>query len=248
MLILLLSTLALAGAQHFDEHYPFGQLQQPVDTALVFDCGSNPNRAIKNPKFTFQSTDPNADPNQQSLTLPGSFILQDFEIEVTKPILRPFNGRVEAWRTIWLFGGTPSTVQLGCFPLTTDNVVGIDGLGTCDYGELCSILDLNTPIDDVTGQLTCFPEAIAQGIPEDQCNCEGIIAPKVYSAPNYNRLIDFSDLESGLLTFLAEGDYEFKLIAEDANGNEEACIGIRVPIKEYVDPDAGGGWLFGRRR
>eukprot|EP00058_Branchiostoma_floridae_P001174 XP_002586662.1 hypothetical protein BRAFLDRAFT_105693 [Branchiostoma floridae] len=91
---------------------------------------SNPNRAIKNPKFTFQSTDPNADPNQQSLTLPGSFILQDFEIEVTKPILRPFNGRVEAWRTIWLFGGTPSTVQLGCFPLTTDNVVGIDGLGT----------------------------------------------------------------------------------------------------------------------
>ncbi|XP_066266030.1 uncharacterized protein [Branchiostoma lanceolatum] len=251
MLIVLLSTLALVGAQHthFDEHYVFGNLLAPIDTTVVFDCGSDPNRAIKNPKFTFESTDPDADPIYQTLTLPGSFILKDFEIEVTKPIVRPLFGRVEAWRTIWLLGQSPSTIQLGCFPLTTDNVVGIDGLGTCDYRDLCSILDLNTPIDDVTGQLTCFPEALNFGIPEDQCTCEGIIAPKVYTTQGYNRLIDFTDLEQGLLTFLAEGDYEFKLIAEDANGFEEACIGIRVPIEEYVDPnDVGGGWLFGRRR
>ncbi|XP_019621053.1 PREDICTED: uncharacterized protein LOC109467480 isoform X2 [Branchiostoma belcheri] len=251
MLILLLSTLALAGAQHrsFDANYNFGQLQQPIDTALVFDCGSNPNRALQNPKFTFRSTDPNADPNQQSLTLPGSFILEDFEIEVTKPIVRPFYGRVEAWRTIWLLGGASSTIQLGCIGLSTDNVVGIDGFGTCDYGDLCSILDLNIPINDTTGQPTCFPEAINQGIPEDQCTCEGIIAPKVYATQGYNRLIDFTDLEPGMLTFLAEGDYEFKLIAEDDQGNEEACIAIRVPIKEYVDPnDTGGGWFFGKRR
>ncbi|KAI8506817.1 hypothetical protein Bbelb_152580 [Branchiostoma belcheri] len=249
MLILLLSTLALAGAQHFDEHYNFGQLNQPIDTALVFDCGSNPNRALQNPKFTFRSTDPNADPNQQSLTLPGSFILEDFEIEVTKPIVRPFNGRVEAWRTIWLLGGASSTIQLGCIGLSTDNVVGIDGFGTCDYGDLCGILDLNTPINDTTGELTCFEEAINFGIPEDQCTCEGIIAPKIYSLPNWNNEVDLTGLEQGLLTFLAEGDYELKLIAENANGEEEACIGVLVSVKEYVDPnDTGGGWLFGKRR
>ncbi|XP_035663204.1 uncharacterized protein LOC118406913 [Branchiostoma floridae] len=240
MLILLLSTLALVGAQHYDEHYQFGHLARPIDDIVVFDCGSNPNRAIKNPKFTFSRND---------LELPGTITIYDMEIEVTKPITRPFNGRVEAWRTIWLLGGAGSTIQIGCFGLTSSGTIGLDGVGTCDYGELCNILDQNTPINDTTGELTCFEEAMNQGIPKDQCTCEGIIAPKTYSITNWNKEVDLLDLEAGLITFLAEGDYELKLIAEDANGNEEACIGITLAVKEWVDPnDTGGGWLFGKRR
>ncbi|XP_066265707.1 uncharacterized protein [Branchiostoma lanceolatum] len=146
MLIFLLSTLALVGAQeviHFDEHYQFGHLHNPIDQTIVFDCGSNPNRAIKNPKFTF---------DRDTLELPGSFIIQDFEIEVSKPIPRPLKGRVEAWRTIWLLGGAANTIQIGCFNLASSGTVGLDGIGTCRYGDLCEVLDLNTPIDDITGQ------------------------------------------------------------------------------------------------
>ncbi|XP_019621054.1 PREDICTED: uncharacterized protein LOC109467481 [Branchiostoma belcheri] len=241
MLIFLLSTLALVGAQHnhFDEHYNFGHLHQPIEQTIVFDCGSNPNRAIQNPKFTF---------NRNDLELPGTFIIQDFEIEITKPIPRPLYGRVEAWRTIWLLGGAGSTIQIGCFGLTSSSTVGLDSVGTCNYGDLCGILDLNTPINDTTGQPTCFNEAMNLGIPEDQCTCEGIIAPKIYSIPNWNNEVDLTDLEPGLLTFLAEGDYELKLIAEDDQGNEEACIGVLVSVKEWEDPNATGGWLFGKRR
>ncbi|XP_066265708.1 uncharacterized protein [Branchiostoma lanceolatum] len=241
MLIFLLSTLALVGAQeviHFDEHYQFGHLHNPIDQTIVFDCGSNPNRAIKNPKFTF---------DRDTLELPGSFIIQDFEIEVSKPIPRPLKGRVEAWRTIWLLGGAANTIQIGCFNLASSGTVGLDGIGTCRYGDLCEILDLNTPLDDITGQPTCFNEAMNLGIPEDNCTCEGV-APKIYSIPNWNNEVDLTDLEPGLITFLAEGDYELKLIAEDDNGQEEACIGIRVAVKEWEDPNATGGWFLGRRK
>ncbi|KAI8506815.1 hypothetical protein Bbelb_152560 [Branchiostoma belcheri] len=239
MLAFFLATIALVGAQiekngQFDQHYQFGNLHQPIDRAVIFDCGSNPDRAIRNPKFVFSRDD---------LELPGNFTIIDAEVEVAKPISRPIYGRIDAWRTIFLFGGAASTIQLGCFGLTGKDF----GIGSCDYGELCGLLDLNAPVNNITGAPTCWTEAIDLGIPEDQCTCEGI-APKVYSLSNWQKTVDLTDLESGVLTFLAQGDYELRLTATDASGAEQACIGIRVPVKEYEDPNATGGWLFGRKK
>ncbi|XP_066265582.1 uncharacterized protein [Branchiostoma lanceolatum] len=237
MLAFFLATIALVGAQTvYDSTYQFGTLQTPIDKAVIFDCGTNPDRALKNPKFVTDRDD---------LELPGSFTIIDAEVEVSKPISRPLYGKIDAWRTIYLFGGMASTIQLGCFYLSGKDY----GVGSCDYGELCGILDLNTPLNDTTGAPTCWQEAIDLGIPADKCSCEGIVAPKVYSLTNWYKTVDLTDLESGVLTFLAQGDYEIKLTATDANGNEEACLGIRVPVTEYVDPnETGGGWFFGKRK
>eukprot|EP00058_Branchiostoma_floridae_P001176 XP_002586664.1 hypothetical protein BRAFLDRAFT_131176 [Branchiostoma floridae] len=234
MLAFFFATIALAAAQ-FDQNYQFGNLNTPINQALIFDCGSNPDRALRNPKFVFSRDD---------LELPGSFTIIDAEIEVAKPINRPLYGKIDAWRTIYLFGGAASTIQLGCFYLSGKDY----GVGSCDYGELCGLLDLNTPVNNMTGELTCYEEAMNLGIPEDQCTCEGI-APKVYSLSNWYKEVDLTDLESGVLTFLAQGDYEIKMTATDASGAEQACIGIRVPVKEYEDPNAtDSGWFFGKRK
>ncbi|CAH1250237.1 Hypp8822 [Branchiostoma lanceolatum] len=210
MLIFLVTAFALVAAQeiHYDEHYQFGHLHEPIDQIVVFDCG------------------------------------------LTKPITRPINGRVEIWRTTWMLGGAASTIQMGCFRLSNTDVIGLDSVGTCDYGDLCRILDLNRPHNPTcTCEAMCFQDWIDLGIPKDQCSCEGIIAPKVYSIPNWNKKIDLTGLDQGLVTWIgAEADYEIKLIAEDANGNEEACIGVWLPIREYAPPNDTGGWLFGRKK
>ncbi|XP_078665357.1 uncharacterized protein LOC144907824 [Branchiostoma floridae x Branchiostoma belcheri] len=116
-----------------------------------------------------------------------------------------------------------------------------------DYGDLCGVLDLNRPY--IGNNPSCFKEAILLGIPEDQCTCEGIPAPKRYVIRGWNVGTGLEQFLSPLPTFLLEGDYEIKLTIEDANGLEEACIGIMLPVKEYVDPNAtNGGWLFGRKK
>ncbi|XP_066265914.1 uncharacterized protein [Branchiostoma lanceolatum] len=248
---------ALVAAEeiHYDEHYQFGRLHEPIDQIVVFDCGANPNRAIKNPKVTH---------NRNDLELPGTIVIQDFEIEVTKPIFRP--GRVELWRTKWMLASgyeEPLVVAASLpvwgrslverpppFGLSNPDVIGLDGVGTCDYGDLCSILDVNRPHNPTCPcEATCFQDWIDLGIPKEQCSCEGIIAPKVYSIPNWNKEIHLTGLDQGLVTWIwAEADFEIKLIAEDANGNEEACIGVWLPIREYAPPNDTGGWFLSRKK
>ncbi|KAI8506816.1 hypothetical protein Bbelb_152570 [Branchiostoma belcheri] len=234
MLVFLLATVAVVSAQTvYDSTYQFGNLAGPIPQVVVFDCGSNPDRAFKNWNFVFDRTD---------LELPGIFTIIDFDVDVTKQVVGPLFARIEAWRAIWLFGGIGTTIQVPCLPV--DPVYGV---GTCDYGDLCQILTDGKPFDALSNSTVCYPDATLMGIPEGQCGCEGM-APKHYGIKGWNKLIDLSGLESGILTFLASGDYELRATVKDASGAEQACIGVRVPVHEYVDPDAGGGWLFGKKR
>ncbi|CAH1250240.1 Hypp8825 [Branchiostoma lanceolatum] len=236
MFVFLLATIAAVSAQTvYDSTYQFGNLQAPIDRAVVFDCGSNPDRAFKNWNFVFDRTD---------LELPGTFTIIDFDVDVTKQVVGPLYGRVEAWRGFVLLGGLISpTIQVPCLPIDP-----LYGVGTCEYGDICQILADGKPFDALTNSTVCYEDSVLLSIPQDKCGCDGL-APKHYGIKDWNKLIDLSGLESGILTFLASGDYEIRATATDANGDEQACIGVRVPVTEFVDPnDTSGGWLFGRKK